>query len=145
MNTTKTLTETLKQAGLRITPQLVAICRLLAESDTHPTAAMLYDQVREQFPSVSLATIYNTLDALVGLGMVNVLGPAGDGRVHFDADIEPHINLACTVCHKIIDLPSDQIAHLQTEVRQASGYELRGARIMYYGVCPDCQLTVIPN
>ena len=139
MNSVENLTKSLKQAGLRITPQRIAIYRLLAETDIHPTASMLFDQIHEQFPTLSLATVYNTLDALVGLGMVTVLGPAGDGRVDFDADIEPHINLACTVCHKIVDVPSEQVAALQAEVSQSSGYELRGARIMYYGLCPDCQ------
>jgi Fur family transcriptional regulator, peroxide stress response regulator len=139
MNSVESLTKSLKQAGLRITPQRIAICRLLAETDTHPTASMLFDQIHDQFPTLSLATVYNTLDALVGLGMVNVLGPAGDGRVHFDADTEPHINLACTVCHKIVDVPSAQVGSLQAEVSRVSGYQLRGARIMYYGLCPDCQ------
>jgi Fur family peroxide stress response transcriptional regulator len=139
MNSVETLTTSLKQAGLRITPQRIAICKLLAETDTHPTATMLYDNIHEQFPTLSLATVYNTLDALVGLGVINVLGPVGDSRVHFDADIEPHINLACTVCHKIVDVPSEQVASLQAEVSQSSGYELKGARIMYYGLCPDCQ------
>ena len=139
MNSVETLTKSLKQAGLRITPQRIAICKLLAETDSHPTATMLFDQIHGQFPNLSLATVYNTLDALVGLGVVNVLGPAGDGRVHFDADTEPHINLACTVCHKIVDVPSEQVASLQAEVSQTSGYSLKGARIMYYGLCPDCQ------
>jgi Fur family peroxide stress response transcriptional regulator len=139
MNSVETLIQFLKQAGLRITPQRIAICKLLTETNTHPTATMLFDSIHEQFPTLSLATVYNTLDALVGLGAVNVLGPAGDGRVHFDADTEPHINLACTVCHKIVDVPSEQVASLQAEVSQSSGYELRGARIMYYGLCPDCQ------
>ena len=86
MTSLDVLTRTLKKAGMRITPQRIAICKLLSETDSHPTAAMLFDEVHEQYPSMSLATVYNTLDALVGLGVVNVLGPAGDGRVHFDAE-----------------------------------------------------------
>ncbi len=139
MNTFETLTQTLKEAGLRITPQRMAICKHLIETETHPTAGMIFDDLHRQFPTLSLATVYNTLDALVGLGAVNVLGPAGDGRVHFDADTDPHINLACTSCHRIIDIDSDQVVSLQAEVSRASGYMVRGARIMYYGLCPDCQ------
>ncbi len=142
MNSIETLTQTLKKAGLRITPQRLAICRHLIETDTHPTAGMLFDELHRQFPTMSLATVYNTLDALVGLGAVNVLGPAGDGRVHFDADTTPHINLACTSCHRIVDIASEQVGSLQSEVSHTSGYVIRGARILYYGVCPDCQTNL---
>ncbi len=109
---------------------------MLSETDTHPTAAMLFDDIHQQYPSLSLATVYNTLDALVGLGVVNVLGHAGDGKVHFDADTSPHINLACTSCHRVVDLPSIHVTVMDTEVSQLSGYKLRGARIMYYGYVP---------
>lgn len=139
MERIETLISSLKQAGLRITPQRIAICRLLCEADTHPTAAMIFEEIRSQYPSLSLATVYNTLDTLVGLGIVTSLGPAGDGRVHFDADTSPHINLACMECHRIIDIPSKKVGQLQDEVSRTSGYALQGARILYYGLCPECQ------
>lgn len=139
MNTVSTLTNTLQQAGLRLTPQRVAICKLLMESDQHPTAAMIYSELRPQFSSLSLATVYNTLDTLVSLGAINVLGHAGDDHVHYDPVIEPHANLACVSCHRIMDIPSEHVGHLYNEISQASGYKLLGARVLYYGLCPDCQ------
>jgi len=139
MSNPTTLTTTLQQAGMRITPQRVAICELLANSHEHPTAAMIYDEIKQQFHSLSLATVYNTLETLVSLGAVNVLGSAGDDKVHYDADTEPHVNLACIACSRIIDIPSEHITHLDTEITAASGYKLLGARVLYYGLCPDCQ------
>ncbi len=139
MSPLEVLTATLKQARMRITPQRIAICKLLSESDEHPTASMIYEQVRAQYPSLSLATVYNTLEALVGLGAVNVLGHAGDDHVHYDADTSPHINLACVSCHKIVDVESLQVASIDSEISRASGYKLLGARVMYYGLCPKCQ------
>ncbi|NMB54476.1 MAG: transcriptional repressor [Leptolinea sp.] len=139
MNTLENLTYSLKKAGLRITPQRMAICRKLCESNAHPTAFMIFDEIRHEYPSLSLATVYNTLDVLAGLGVVNVLGPAGDGRVHFDADTSPHVNLACSSCHRIVDVPTIAMDGLQDAVSQVTGFELRGARILYYGICPDCQ------
>jgi Fur family peroxide stress response transcriptional regulator len=139
MSDTATLTSALKHAGMRITPQRVAICELLAESHEHPTAAMIYEELKPRFDSLSLATVYNTLDALVGLGVVNVLGHAGDDKVHYDADTEPHVNLACISCSRIIDIPSEHVTHLDSEITAASGYKLLGARVLYYGLCPDCQ------
>ncbi len=139
MSNLETLTTTLQSAGMRITPQRVAICKLLVESEEHPTAARIYELVKAQYPSISLATIYNTLETLVSLGAVNVLGHAGDDNVHYDADLEPHVNLACVACHKIVDLPSEHVTHLDSEITSASGYKLLGARVLYYGLCPDCQ------
>ena len=139
MSDLSTLTTALQHAGMRITPQRVAICELLAASEEHPTAAMIFDELKPRFTSLSLATVYNTLDALVGLGVVNVLGHAGDDKVHYDADTEPHVNLACISCSKIIDIPSEHVSHLDAEITSASGYKLLGARVLYYGLCPSCQ------
>ncbi|MCL4268944.1 MAG: transcriptional repressor [Anaerolineales bacterium] len=100
---------------------------------------MIYDELKPRFDSLSLATVYNTLDTLVGLGVVNVLGHAGDDKVHYDADTEPHVNLACISCSRIIDIPSEHVTHLDSEITAASGYKLLGARVLYYGLCPDCQ------
>jgi Fur family peroxide stress response transcriptional regulator len=136
---------TLQQAGMRITPQRVAICKLLAESEEHPTAARIFEQVKVLFPSISLATIYNTLETLVNLGVVNVLGHAGDDQVHYDAEVDPHVNLACIACHRIVDLPSEHVTHLDHEITAASGYKLLGARVLYYGLCPACQAAGSPS
>jgi Fur family peroxide stress response transcriptional regulator len=136
-------TSTLKQAGMRLTPQRLAIFKLLVETDMHPTAAMIYEHVRAQYPSLSLMTVYNTLNVLVELGAVNALGHAGDDNVHYDADTSPHINLACIACHKIMDIASPQIADLDDEISAASGYKLLGARVMYYGLCPACQNSTV--
>jgi len=139
MTTFEILTQTLKTAGMRLTPQRIAICHLLTESDTHPTAAQIYETLKPTFASLSLATVYNTLETLVGLGAVNVLGHAGDDHVHYDADTEPHVNLACVSCHKIVDIPSEHVNHLDGEITSISGYKLLGARVLYYGLCPQCQ------
>ncbi len=139
MSDLTTLTSALQHAGMRLTPQRTAICELLVTSEQHPTAAMIYDELRPRFGSLSLATVYNTLDTLVNLGVVNVLGHAGDDTVHYDADTEPHVNLACLSCNKIVDIPSEHVTHLDEEITAASGYKLLGARMLYYGLCPDCQ------
>jgi Fur family transcriptional regulator, peroxide stress response regulator len=133
------LTQALNKAGLRLTPQRLAICKLLAESKAHPTAQMIYDALKSDYPSLSLATVYNTLESLVRLGIINTLGSAGDDAVHYDANTEPHVNLACISCHRVIDLPSEHVTHLEDEVVSNSGYQVLGARVLYYGVCPSCQ------
>lgn len=137
------LTQALQDAGLRITPQRLAICRLLAGTDEHPTAQEIHEKLRDEYPSLSLATVYNTLEELVRLGVVNSLGTAGDDAVHYDADTSPHVNLACTNCNRVIDLPSQFVRSLENEVAANSGYKILGARVLYYGLCPDCQRQLI--
>ena len=139
MSDLNVLTTALQGAGMRVTPQRVAICELLASSHEHPTAAMIYDELKPRFSSLSLATVYNTLETLVGLGVVNVLGHAGDAKVHYHEDKEQHVNLACISCSRIIDIPSEHVTHLDSEITAASGYKLLGARVLYYGLCPACQ------
>jgi Fur family transcriptional regulator, peroxide stress response regulator len=133
------LSSTLKQAGMRLTPQRLAICELLSETRTHPTAAAIYEQVHTRYPSLSLMTVYNTLNTLVDLGAINALGNAGDDTIHYDGNTTPHINLACISCKKIEDVDSTKVAELDGEVSSTSGFKVTGASLLYYGLCPDCQ------
>lgn len=139
MNTSHPLTTVLQQAGMRLTPQRQAICDLLAGSEAHPTAAQIYEALKPRFASLSLATVYNTLETLLHLGAINALGSAGDDQTHYDADNTPHVNLACVACHKIVDVASAYVQPLAGEIASASGFKLLGARVLYYGLCPACQ------
>lgn len=131
----------LHRSGLRVTPQRIAICDQLVKAKDHPTANDLYNKLKKTYPSLSLATVYNNLEMLVQVGMVNALGSVGDDKVHYDANIQPHINLACVQCHRIIDFDSEQVKGLNMEVVEKSGYEIDGSRILYFGTCPDCLIS----
>ena len=139
MPTLEFFTSTLKQAGMRLTPQRLAICELLSERGAHPTAVSIYERIRARYPSLALMTVYNTLRALADLGAVNVLGDAGDDAVHYDGNTSPHLNLACVSCHTIADVDSPEAAGLDRKVRGASGFKVLGVRMLVYGLCPDCQ------
>lgn len=133
------LIERMRGSGLRLTPQRLAVYRALAATDRHPTAQELYEQVRRQMPSLSQATVYNNLQALVSHGLVQALGDLGDGAVHYDADLTPHINLVCTRCGRIEDFYDPALVEMDAVVSGQSGYMLRGARLVYYGLCPLCR------
>lgn len=129
----------IKNKDMRLTAQRVAICRVLSESHNHPTAREIYEKLRKKMPSLSLMTVYNNLNALVNAGVINALGHAWDDQVHYDSDLKPHINLGCVSCHRIIDLPSKTFQKLKHEVSAASDYRLFGVRVLFYGLCPECQ------
>ncbi|MFP4432661.1 MAG: Fur family transcriptional regulator, partial [Spirochaetaceae bacterium] len=78
------LRSALSQANLRLTPQRIEICRFLAESESHPTAQAIFDVLKEQYPSLSMTTVYGTLDSLVRLGAITSLGNVGDERIHYE-------------------------------------------------------------
>lgn len=129
----------LKSAGLRLTPQRLAVCEALADDATHPTAQALFQRLRGRLGTLSRATVYNTLQALVAAGLVSELGTAGDGAVHYDANPAPHVNLLCTRCHRVEDFAPAALGAVARSVAQGSGYELFGARVVYYGLCPRCR------
>lgn len=133
------LIERLRAAGLRLTPQRLAIYGALVDSKRHPSAQDLYEALEVELPSLSPATVYNTLEVLVEHGLVHEIGDAGDGMIHYDADLEPHVNLICTNCHRIDDFELEAIASVDQVVAAQSGYRVKGARIVYYGLCPECQ------
>ena len=134
----RAFTNGLRQAGLRLTLPRLAICRVLAKSAEHPTAAQLHERLRADFPSLSLATVYNTLNTLLALGLVGEIGDAGDGQRHYDPNTTVHANLICTRCHQIRDLEDHALESVSRRIASRSGYQLQGARVVYYGECPAC-------
>lgn len=131
----------LQEAGLRVTPQRLAIWQALQETaGQHPTAADLYEHLQEAYPTLGLATIYNTLELFGSLGLVRSL--AFEGRVRYDVDTANHVNLICLSCGHIDDLaPSEEVPldELTAAVERASGYRISHPRLDYYGLCRNCQ------
>src|SRR5437667_12071971 len=86
-----------RASGLKLTPQRLAIVRELAADESHPTAQELYDRLRPSLPTMSFATVYNTLDALSAAGLCAALALSpGSGR--FDPNMQPHHHLVCDSC-----------------------------------------------
>lgn len=135
----------LQEANLRVTPQRLAIYRALVASNAHPTAHMLFEQLRPTLPSLSQATVYNTLQTLARCGLIHEIGEAGDSAVHYDANLMPHVNLICTQCHSIEDvfgIPLDDIAE---QVIARSRFQVSAMSISYFGRCPRCQQQRPPH
>ena len=132
------LMDRLRQRQCRMTPQRVALVRLLAASKGHPSAADLYEQLRAQFPTTSLATVYKTLALLDEMGEVLSL-QFGDST-HYDGNKPyPHPHLICLRCRKIGYGPQTVGETLQQQAAKDSGFRITGHRLDFYGLCPDCQ------
>lgn len=134
------LQEALAKRGLRLTAQRAAIYQYLRESHAHPTAEEVYAGLCERYPMLSPATVYNTLDLLKDLGLLTELGFVGSSR-RYDTNPEPHLNVLCTICHRIVDLPMPQLAAQAGAIAAMNGFEVEYQRHEIFGRCPDCRVT----
>jgi Fur family peroxide stress response transcriptional regulator len=132
--------EALRSKGYKATPQRIAICRIALNSRKHPSAQQVYDEVKKIHPTVSLATVYKTLEVLRDLNLVQELNfPKGQAR--FDSYMNPHINLICLKCGKITDLDDFTSKEITTKVVAATKFKPSGQRIDVYGTCQKCSNT----
>lgn len=129
--------ELLREAGLRSTPQRLAIVNEVFQRH-HPTVGEVYETVRRQFPTIGLATVYNTLRSLTERGYLREL-PFGDAT-RFDVNVEPHTNLVCTRCGRIEDSSDcdDLIREIRSRVASGAGFKPESQRIDVYGLCSRC-------
>jgi Fur family peroxide stress response transcriptional regulator len=133
------LLKRLRERHYRMTPQRVALLRLLAASEGHPSAAHLYDRLRAQFPTTSLATVYKTLNLLDEMGEVLELSFSGDCHRYDGNKPYPHPHLICLRCRGIVDVDAGLGQDLAQEAAKGSGFQIVGHRLDFYGLCPECQ------
>jgi Fur family peroxide stress response transcriptional regulator len=128
-----------REQGYRITPQRLALLRVLAASEGHPSATQIHEQLRGQFPTMSLATVYKTLNILKEMGEVLELG-FGDGDNRYDGNMPfPHPHLICINCRQIIDPEVPEFRALAQHIATISGFQIVSHRLDFFGICPDCQ------
>jgi len=132
------LVTSLRANGHRLTPQRLAVLRLLAESPDHPSVEQIYERVRRRHPMISRATVYKTVEMLKGMAMVLELEFSGANR-YDGRRVEPHLHLICRGCGSIQDLELPALLREATEVAERTGYELLGHRLDFYGLCPNCR------
>lgn len=123
--------------GYRVTPQRLAIYEALVTQPTHPSAEEIYQRVREQYPMMSPATVYNTLQLLVKLGLASELGFHGETR--YDGNTHAHANVLCVHCRRIFDVDDDLLGQVFESVRERSRFTLFGQRHEFFGICPECR------
>jgi len=128
----------LEASGQRFTEQRAAVYRYLSDTETHPTAEDVFRNVRSTVPGISLATVYKSLETLVGCGLATKLSPA-DGSARYDGRTDPHYHARCVSCGKVTDisgqLDDDQLAHLEG---LAGGFSVVGYHLELTGFCVGC-------
>jgi Fur family peroxide stress response transcriptional regulator len=132
------LRSALEENGLRYTEQRSAVFEHLANTKSHPTADEVLLAVRPALPGISLATVYKSLETLVGCGLVNKL-TYSDGSSRYDGCTDPHHHARCGRCGRVVDvpgsLPEDQVEGLRLG---ASDFVVTGYRLELTGYCQPC-------
>jgi Fur family transcriptional regulator, peroxide stress response regulator len=132
------LISALRERDYRLTPQRVELVRLIAASDGHPSAAQFYTKIKNQFPTMSQATVYKTLTLLKEMNQVLEI-ELHDDR-HYDGNRpEPHPHLICLRCNKITDGEIEIDISLIKKMEQSSGFQIIRPQISFYGLCPECR------
>jgi Fe2+ or Zn2+ uptake regulation protein len=131
------LTEQFRARGLKVTPQRQSIFRALSNATVHPTAESVYATVSADMPTISLRTVYQTLNDLAAMGELSTLD-VGTGPTRFDPNLEPHHHLVCVVCGHIEDVQADLPGVTVPTGAGAAGFEVTATEIVFRGRCASC-------
>lgn len=126
---------------LKYSRQRESIKTCLMGRKDHPTADALYTSIREEFPNISLGTVYRNLSLLVELGEIQKFS-CGDGTDHFDYDTSPHYHYVCRHCGKIVDIPMDTVRTLEETAAHYVKGTIDEHTVFFYGTCEDCEKTM---
>ena len=124
-------------AARKYSRQRELIKNFLAARRDHPTADVVYKNVRSQNPNISLGTVYRNLALLAEEGEIIKLN-VGDGVDHFDADTSPHYHFVCTECGSIVDLETDNMEAITARAAEAFEGYIAGHVTYFYGLCSHC-------
>jgi len=132
------IVQTLKARGLRVTPQRFAVYANLLHRYDHPTAEDILNDLNQDAPTSSQATVYSSLQALREVNLVReVLLEEGVRR--YDANVEPHHHFRCKTCGSIADIPWESLSHIDVS-RLSSRWKVEGYEVTVHGVCDCCQI-----
>jgi len=133
------LEEKLRRQKLKITPQRLEILRALQRSPDHPSAECIYQKVKKRYPSVSLATVYKTLETLVEIGEIRV-AIISRGKTRYDMRTDAHHHFLCSECGGVMDVEMN-LSCLDTCFPKAMGdaFSVERSEVIFHGICPVCR------
>lgn len=124
--------------GQRLTPQREAVLAVIRERVDHPTAGDIFEAARQRLPSLSYATVYNSLKYLRETGLVREIC-FGDSASRYDGVIERHDHAICSACGKLVDFDLPEAAELMRAAARKSKFKPESVHLTLTGVCPECR------
>jgi Fur family transcriptional regulator, peroxide stress response regulator len=129
--------ELCRQRGLAVTHQRTIIYEALFSMSGHPSPEQVYTRVRQQIPSISLATVYKTINTFLETGIVHEASPH-HGSIRLDSNLEPHHHMICTRCKTIFDLDQEAIGPLLMKGTLPNGFRVQRFSVEVLGLCERC-------
>jgi len=126
-----------RERGLKLTPQRECIFSVLHGDDQHPSAEAVFERAQARMPTLSLKTVYQTLNDLTEMGQINQLD-LGTGAARFDPNVEPHHHLVCVGCGAVRDLYLT-MPPFDVPASALHGFEVSGTEVVFRGLCPACR------
>ncbi len=126
------------ERGYKATPQRLAICEYVLSSKDHPTTDMVYLEVKRKYPTLSLATVYQTLHLLTEIRLLQEL-ELNDRISRYDPNTSPHINIICKNCGMVEDYEAEDVDKLWSKIVDGLGFEPVGQRLDVYRYCDQCR------
>lgn len=130
--------EHIKADKIRITPQRRAIIRYLADSEKHDTAEDIYAALIDDYPNMSMATVYNTLNLLLDYNLVRQIRTDGSSA-HYDFNVEEHYHIVCKYCGKIQDVYYPVFNEVNEELEGHTQFKIDKYNLEIIGICSECQ------
>ncbi len=130
------LNERLAHSGLRLTPQRQQVHEVLREKMDHPTADQVFMRAKSKMPEISMATVYNCLDALVQCGMVRQV-TLDRGATRYCPNMQDHSHFYCDECGSVYDI-LQTISPEEAHIKLPRGFRLKLIETNLHGLCPDC-------
>ena len=127
-----------RQAGLKVTPQRLAVYRALVNTSEHPSAEAVYQQVRQTMPNISLDTVNRTLLTLSEVGAAFIVEGTGEVR-RFDANLENHQHFRCVKCRRIVDFCHEPFDEMQVPKELNDKYKVLRKTVYFEGICDRCK------
>jgi Fur family transcriptional regulator, peroxide stress response regulator len=124
--------------SIRHSKQRDRILEMLKSTKTHPTATWLYNELKDEFPGLSLGTIYRNLNILIAQGLVNKID-FGSTFDRFEARVDPHYHFICENCNSVIDLDVPVDSTLNSRIADITGLMPQRHRIEFFGLCKKCK------
>jgi Fur family transcriptional regulator, peroxide stress response regulator len=122
---------------LKYSRQREAIKEFLMSRKDHPTADTVYTNIRQEFPNISLGTVYRNLSLLSDIGEILKIS-TGEGGDRFDGNTKPHYHFICTECNSVIDLDMKGLEHINELASVNFGGHITGHTAHFYGTCENC-------
>ena len=128
----------LRDKGHRITPQRLAIVKILAKSEGHPSVENIHGEIKKDFPTMSLATVYKNISLIKSINEVLELG-FPDGSNRYDGNKPtPHPHVICIECKKIVDPDLHNLDEITKEVALETNFKILNHRLDFFGICSNC-------